>query len=194
MNIKELFTRTNQVLNDVVNQISSDQFDVVMPDYAAYNKGQLLKKHLNICAHENACVPRMLAAEENIPSNQEFTEDYLKDDFKTNFTNLTKIANNAVMAASDETLDRTVHMSYADAPARDYLKDVVIQRSMAAIDIAQAAGIKIDWPSDLLQSVWDTVALYAPTLREYGIFPAEVKIADDAPLADKLVAIMGRQP
>lgn len=193
MNIKDLFTNTNQALNDVVVQISPEQFDLVMPDYAAYNKGQTLRTHLNICAHENACVPRMLAAEKNIPTNQENTEDYLKDDFKTNYGILTKTANEAVIDSSDEDLDRVVHMSYADVPARDYLKDIVIQRSMAAIDIAQAAGIQLHWPDELLQAIIDIVQPYAPTLRQYGIFPAEIVTVDDsASLQDKLIALMGR--
>lgn len=194
MDIKTLFTRTNSILNDTVQRVDADRLSTEMPEYSSYHKGQTLGTYLAICAHENASVPRMLAAEQGIPSNQEFTEDYLKDDFKGNFAKLTDAANKAVMSASEETLDTTVHMSYADAKACDYLRDIVIQRSMATIDIAQAAGLSPEWPEDLLPEIWKVVEPFAPMLREYGVFPAEVKVSDDAPLRDKLIGIMGRTP
>lgn len=194
MQIQELFTKTNQALNDIVTQVRAGQLTLVMPRYASYNDRQTLRMHINICAHENACVPRMLAAEENIPSNQEFTEDYLQDDFKTNYTKLTNAANKAVLDASKEDLDRIVHMSYADALARNYLHDIVIQRSMTAIDIAQTAGITFVWPEELVQAIWDATTPYAQALRQYGVFPAEVAVAANASLQDKLIGLMGRQP
>ena len=141
MDIRQQFIKTNQALDDIVMQVRPDQFDTVMPSYASYSDGQTLRQHINFCAHENACVPGMLAGE-HFPPNAENTVDYLKDDFKTNYAALTRLANEAVLASSDEVLDATVHMSYGDAAARAYLNDITIQRSMAAIDIAQAAGIR----------------------------------------------------
>lgn len=193
MDIKELFTRTNQALNDIVQQITPEQLELVMPKYTSFNEGQTLRTHLNICAHENASVTPMLAGEK-VPSNQEFNEDYLKDNYTGNFARLTEEANAAVLGCSTEDLKQTVHMSYADAPAQSYLTDIVIQRSAAAIDIAQVADISFDWPDELTQAIWDTVQPYAPTLREYGVFPAEVTVSDDTSLQNKLIAVMGRQP
>lgn len=194
MDIKTLFTQTNQALNEIVQQVQPEQLELTMPDYASLTKGQTLRTHLNICAHENACVPRMLTAEEGIPNNADNTEDYLKDDFKKNFAALTETANQAVLACSEKDLDKTVHMSYADAPARDYLHDIVIQRSTAAIDIAQAAGISFTWPQALVQAIWDAVEPTAPMLRDYGIFPPEVPADASASLQAKLIGLMGRQP
>jgi uncharacterized protein (TIGR03086 family) len=193
MNIKELFIKSNQALNDIVQQVKPEYLEHVMPRYASYTEGQLLRTNLNVYAHENASVPPMLAGKK-VPNNQEFTEDYLKDDYKGNFAKLTAEANKAVQDCSEEDLNRTVHMSYADAPARDYLHDIVIQRSTAAIDIAQAANIPFSWPDEHVQAVLDVVKPFAATLREYGVFPDEVAVPDDAPLQDKLIALMGRQP
>jgi len=193
MDIKELFTKTNQALNDIVQQVTPEQLELVMPSYASFNEGQTLRTHLNICSYENASVTPMLAGEK-VPGNQEFNEDYLKDDYKGNFARLTEEANNAVLGCSEGDLDRIVHMSYADTPARSYLTDIVIQRSSAAIDIAQTASISFDWPEEHVQAIWNTVQPYATTLREYGIFPAEVTVSDDSSLQNKLIALMGRQP
>lgn len=191
MEIKELFTKTNSALNDIVQQVQPDQLDLIMPKYASYSDGQTMRTHLNICAYENACVPRMLAGE-RVPTNQENTEDFLKNDYKANFTALTEAANRVVLASSEEELDKTVHMSYADAPARSYLSDIVLQRSTAAIDIAQTAGISFEWPEELVQAIWNIAKPLAPTLREYGVFPTENPVDDDAPLQEKLIGLMGR--
>ena len=193
MDIRQQFIKTNQALDDIVMQVRPDQFDTVMPSYASYSDGQTLRQHINFCAHENACVPGMLAGE-HFPPNAENAVDYLKDDFKTNYATLTRLANEAVLASSDEVLDATVHMSYGDAAARAYLNDITIQRSMAAIDIAQAAGITFTWPQELVQVIWNATQPHAAMLREYGIFPAEVAIDQSAPLQDRLIALMGRQP
>lgn len=193
MHIKDLFIQTNQALNDIVQQVMPNQLDLVMPACASFHEGQTLRTHLNICAHENACVAPMLAGEK-VPGNQDFTEDYLKDDYKNAFAILTERANAAVRACSEDDLDRTVHMSYADAPARSYLHDIVIQRSMAAVDIAQVAGISFTWSQEHIQAIWDVIQPSATMLREYGVFPAEVAVDDDAPLQDRLLALMGRRP
>lgn len=193
MEIKELFTKTNQALNDIVVQVKPEQMDAVMPKHASYNDGQTLKTHINICAHENACVPAMLAGE-HLPTNQENTKDYLQDDFQTNYSDLTKSANEAVLKATDQDLQKIVHMSYGDAVAKAYLSDIVLQRSAAAIDIAQVAGVSFTWSDDLVQGIWDIAAPNAAMLREYGIFPPEVTVDDTASLQDKLIGLMGRRP
>ncbi len=193
MDIKELFIKTNQALNDIVQQVTPEQLDLAMPAYASFHEGQKLRTNINICAHENASVVPMLAGEK-VPNNQEFTEDYLKDDYKGNFARLTDEANKAVSDCSEDDLNRIVHMSYADAPARGYLNDIVVQRCTSAVDIAHAAGISFDWPEEHVQAIWDAVQPYVKMLREYGIFPAEITVNDDAPLQDKLIALMGRQP
>lgn len=186
MDIRELFIRTNQQLNDIVQKITPDQLDVMV-------QSQPLRRHLAVCAHENACVLRMLAGEEGIASNQEFTEEYLKDDYKTNFADLTVTANEAVKGCSDEDLERTTHMSYADTTVRGYLQDVTIQRLAAAVDSAQAANIPLNLPEELAQALLDHIQPFAKMLREYGVFPAEVDVAADASVQDRLLGLMGRQ-
>lgn len=195
MNIQELFTKTNTALNDIVLQIKPEHLDLEMPEYAFYEqKNRTLRDYLQICAHENACVPAMLRGETGLANNQENTRDYLEDDFKTNMTHLTEAANEAVFSCNEDDLDRTVHMSYMDAPARAYLSDIVIQRSTSAIDIAKVIGISFTWPEDLVQGVWDIAEPNAAVLREYGVFPTEVKVAENASLQDKLIGLMGRKP
>ncbi len=192
MNIQELFIATNQALKDIVVQVKAEQLGLTVPKHMAYSDGQTLRTSINVCAYENACVPRMLAGEQNIPANNEITEDYLQDNFSEHFTTLTDKANQAVRDCDD--LERTVYMSYATVPARDYLKDIVVQRATAAFDIAKLAGITFTWPDELVQAVRTVVEPNAAMLREYGVFPPAVAVSPDASPQDQLIAMTGRQP
>lgn len=194
MNIQQLFTSVNSELNDIVQQLQPEQLAVQVPDYAFYRAKGTIRDMLQVGAHENACVAPMLAGEKGLKVNAEITEDYLKDDFKANFARLTNEANEAVLKQSEEDLNRIVHMSYMDSPAREYLSDIVIQRSSAAIDIAQAAGISFAWPEDLVQGIWDIANPNADVLRQYEVFPPEVAVDASAPLQDRLIGLMGRKP
>ena len=191
MDIRKLFTATNQALNDIVIIINDDDLNLDVPQHMAYSDGQTLRTTLNILAYENACVPRMLAGEKDIPSNDKLTDDYLQNDFVSRYAELTASAN---AAAESCDLDKTVYMSYATVPANQYLNDIIIQRSTAAFDIAQLAGITFQWPEELVQGIWDITEPNAPMLREYGVFPPEVNIAPTATTQDKLIALTGRQP
>ena len=192
MEIKELFIRANQALNDIVTQVKPEYMEVRVPKHMAYKDGQTLRTSINVCAYENACVPRMLAGEQNIAPNKDIAEDYLKDDFVARFARLTEAANKAVRECDD--LDRMVYMSYGTAPAHQYLRDIVIQRTTAAFDIAALANISFGWPVELVQALWNVIEPTAPMLREYGVFPPEISVSADASLQDRLVALTGRRP
>lgn len=192
MNTQELFIETNQALNNIVLQIAPEQLELVVPKHMAYSEGQTLRTSINVFAYENACVPKMLAGEKNLSPNKDVAEDYLKDDFTTNFAALTASANEAVKECDD--LERTVYMSYATVPARDYLSDIIVQRSTAAIDVAKLAGITFAWPNELVQALLNAIEPHAAMLREYGVFPPEITVSEDASLQDKLIAMTGRRP
>ncbi len=61
-------------------------------------------------------------------------------------------------------------------------------------DLARTAGVRPEWPADLLSAVHDEVAGMAPQGREMGIFGPEVPVPADAPLLDRIVALTGRDP
>ena len=192
MNIQELFIQTNQALNDIVVQVKPEQLELKVTAQAAYLDGQTLRTTINVCAYENLCVPRMLAGEKDIPTNDTVTDDYLKSDVVANYTALTDSANRAVRECKD--LDQMVHMSYATVPASDYLKDIVVQRSTTAFDIAKFAGISFQWSDELVKAIRGVIEPNAVMLREYGVFPPVVELSEGASPQDELIAMTGRQP
>jgi hypothetical protein len=192
MDIKKIFIATNQALTNAVKQITPEQFKMEVPEHLRYHEGQVLKTTVNILAYENLCVPKVLHGETGLASNKEFSEDLLKEDPLGNYEKLSQAANEAVDAQTD--LEQVVHISYGDFPASGYLTDISIQRCTSAYDIAALTGVDASLPEDIVKGLWDTAVQYADYLRKAGIFPPEIKVADNASPEDKLLGLMGRQP
>jgi hypothetical protein len=192
MNEQELFTKVNEVLTNVVDHVRDEQLDQVLPDDLSWRKGITLRRAVNICAYENKCVPEMLAGQEGLLSNDAFTDDLLMDEPVVNYKRYSDIANRAAMELDDP--GRIVHMSYGDAPARDYLRDITINRGLSAYDIAAFIGTEVRMPDDLVKGLMDSIAPMADMLRQYGVFGPQVDVPSDASLQAKLLGLTGRQP
>jgi hypothetical protein len=192
MDIKTVFTTTNQALTDLVADIKPEQLTLQMPAYAGSHDGQTLRETLNILAYENWCVPKVLAGETGLASNTDFKDDLLGDDYLKNYLVLSKLANDSVREHQD--LERIVHISYGDFPAKSFLTDISVNRCLALYDIAALTGLDSDLPDDIIQGLYDICHQYASVLRQMGIFQPEIKVSEAASAEDELLALIGRQP
>lgn len=61
-------------------------------------------------------------------------------------------------------------------------------------DLAAAVGVKPEFPDDVLRAEWERLVPTVEMGREYGAFGPEVRVADDAPLLDRIVGLSGRDP
>ncbi len=98
----------------------------------------------------------------------------------------------AALAVGD--LDRTVHCSFGDYPAREYFWQINMFRGLRARDIARVIGADPSLPADLVQGLWEEVSPHAEEWRAIGVFPAEVAVPAGAPLLDRLLGLTGRVP
>lgn len=114
------------------------------------------------------------------------------DDPKASFAAIVDGACAAAEALHD--LDRTVHCSFGDFPARGYFWQINSFRGLLAHDIAKVIGADATLPDALVQGLWDEISPHAEEWRSIGVFPPAVPVADDAPLQDRLLALTGRQP
>ncbi len=192
MDVKRLFVAINQVLADVVVQAKADQLDKPLTAVTAYEEGQTLRSYVNILAYENDCVPKVLAGAKDLTVNADFKGDLLQDDVAGNFKKYTDQANQAVTDHSD--LDTVVHVSYGDFSASGYLSDIIIQRCFAAVDVAKFIGAELTLSDKVVDGVMAIAKPYAETLREYGVFPPEIEVPDNASKQDKLLGLAGRRP
>ena len=192
MEIKETFITVNSALTDLVRRVRPEHETLEAPPYARFRDGQTLRDSLNIMAYENQCVPKVLAGETGLVTNPEFDGDLLGDDLAGNYQRLADEANATVRAHAD--LDRTVHTSYADVPARGYLSDISLNRTMALYDVAALTGLEPHLPDEALRAVHTIASENGDLLRQMGIFPPEVAVSGDADLEDRFLAYIGRQP
>ncbi len=192
----EVFVLADHALDDVVARIRDDQWAMEMPPSFARrqtDRTPTLREIIEYHAYDDAWVPDMLAGRtmEEV-GKEKHKGDLLGDDPKGNFA---RIVTAACAAAGELTdLERTVHCSFGDFPASDYLTQVTMFRGVRAHDIARVIGVEPNLPDDLVQGMWDEISPQAEAWRAIGLFGPRVAVPDGAPLLDRLLALTGRDP
>src|SRR5665811_573490 len=133
MNEKDVFILADEALKDVVDQIRDDQWDTRVPDdMSPRQPGMTLRRIVNYHAYDDAWVPDVLAGRPIAEVGTGWDGDLLGDHPKLNFAS---IVETAVMTVRDfDDLDRTVHLSYGDHPAREYLMHITYFRGLRVYD------------------------------------------------------------
>jgi uncharacterized protein (TIGR03086 family) len=192
----ETFVLADRALEGVVARIGDDQWDMPMPksfQRRASDEVPTLRAIIGYHAYDDAWVPDMLAGRTMDEVGQDaFKGDLLGDDPKAGFAAI--VAKACAAAEQLDDLERTVHCSFGDFPAREYLWQINSFRGLRAHDIAVVIGVDPQLSEALVQGIWDEVSPHAEEWRSYGVFPAAVPVPDDASLLDRLLAITGRDP
>jgi uncharacterized protein (TIGR03086 family) len=192
----EVFVLADQALNGVVARIRDDQWSMTMPEGFATrqtDRRPTLREIVNYHAYDDAWVPDMLAGRTLAEAGRDkFDDDLLGDDPGRSFA---AIVNAACAAARElDDLDRVVHCSFGDFPAREYFWQINSFRGLRAHDLARVIGVDPSLPDELVQGLWDEIEPHAEEWRSYGVFPAAVAVPADAPLLDRLLGLTGRDP
>jgi uncharacterized protein (TIGR03086 family) len=192
----EVFVLADHALNDVVQQIEPDQWAMEVPAWFSrrdMDRTPTLREIINHHAYEDAWVPDMLAgrtmAEVGVDA---YKGDLLGEHPNRNFAALVDKACAAATALDD--LDRTVHCSFGDFPARGYLWQTNMFRGLRAHDIAKVIGVDLELPAELVQGLWDEISPKAEEWRAIGVFGKAVPVPRDAPLMDRVLGLTGRDP
>ncbi|PZS00908.1 MAG: TIGR03086 family protein [Candidatus Nephthysia bennettiae] len=192
----EVFVLADGAINDVVAQIKDEQWAMeIPPDFVRRqtDRTPTLREIVNYHAYDDAWVPDMLGGRtmEEV-GRDEFQGDLLGDDPRGNFA---AIVEKAVAAARQlDNLERTVHCSFGDYTAREYLWQANNFRTLRAHDIGKVIGVDAKLPDELVQGVWDEISPHAEEWRAIGVFGPAVPVPEDAPLLDRLLGLTGRHP
>jgi uncharacterized protein (TIGR03086 family) len=152
-----------------------------------------LREIINHHAYDDAWVPDMLAGKTMDEAGRDkYDGDLLGGDPKAAFAAIVEKACAAARELAD--LDRTVHCSYGDYPAREYLWAVNSFRGLRAYEIARVIGVDPTLPDELVRGLWDELRPVAEEYRAIGVFAPAVAVADGAPLQDRLLGMTGRDP
>jgi uncharacterized protein (TIGR03086 family) len=192
----DIFVLANRTLNGVVARIGDDQWDIPVPPgfhRAPTEQVPTLREIISYHAYDDAWVPDILAGRSMDEVGRDtFSGDLLSADPKASFAGLVDKACAAAMALDD--LDKTVHLSFGDYPAREYLWQINGFRGLRSRDIARVIGVEPGLPEDLVQGLWDEISPHAEEWRAIGVFRAAVPVPEDAPLLDRLLGLTGRDP
>lgn len=196
MDERQVFVLADRTLNGVVARIGDDQWDMAMPpDFPTAQTDHVptLREVVNYHAYDDIWVPDMLAGRTMDEVGTEAHKgDLLGDDPKGAFATIVDQACAATEQLDD--LDRTVHCSFGDYPAREYFWQISGFRGLRAHDIAKVIGADTRLPDELVKGLWEQISPHAEEWRAIGVFGPAVGVPDDAPLQDRLLGITGRQP
>ncbi len=194
MSEQEAFILANQSLEAVVDQIRDDQWDMPMPeDFLQSGTDEMTAREvINYHAYDDAWVPDVLEGKTIDQVGSKYDGDLLGEDPKASFASIGEKANRAVRGLTE--LDRIVHLSYGDFPAREYLQHITVFRGLRVHDLAKAFGGDTKMPDDLVRGLWDIVEPNAEQWRAMGVFGPAVEVSESADLQSKLLGVTGRQP
>lgn len=102
-------------------------------------------------------------------------------------------ADRARLALQKVDTTSTVHVSFADVSAEEYLRQAGCDQLIHAWDLGQAIGRPVHFEPDVAA---EAHAYYDKNIRDWGgmLFKAPISVPDDAEMQIKLLAITGRQP
>lgn len=192
----EAFVLAANAIDSVVQQIRDDQWSMVMPP--AFQTWGLdhpptLREIVGRHAYDDAWVPDMLAGRTMAEVGEDaYKGDLLGDDPKAAYSS---IIGKAIVAAESVTdLTTPVHCSFGDYTVQTYLWQANSFRGLRAREIAEVIGVPCHLPDELVQALWAELRPVADEWRAVGVFPAAVPVAEDAPLLDRLLGLVGQQP
>ncbi|MGO8683445.1 MAG: TIGR03086 family protein [Thermoleophilia bacterium] len=193
MSEQEVFILADEALLRVVEQIGDEQWEkVLLPELTPRQPGTTLWTAVNYHACDDAWVPDVLGGKTIAEVGEAHDGDLLGAEPKAAFAGIVASAVRAVRAFTE--LDKVVHLSYGDYPAREYLKHISYFRGARVYDLARFIGADATLPADLVQGLWEELAPQAEEWRKLGVFGPAVAVAEDAPLQDRLLALTGRDP
>jgi uncharacterized protein (TIGR03086 family) len=192
MTESDVFILAEQAFTRMVDQIKDDQWDILIPAGTASRQDATLREKINYHAYDDSWVPDTLSGKTIEEVGEKYNGDLLGADPKASWHRITDRTQAAVRAF--HALDKIVHLSYGDFPAREYFKHITSFRGLQAWDLAHAIGADDRLPEDLVQGMWDEFTPDAEAWRQLGVFGPKVEVPDDAPLQDRLLGLTGRQP
>ncbi len=194
MSEQQIFILSERALAHTIDQIRDNQWSLKKPEwFQTGGQGDAsLREIVNYHAFDSAWVPDVLAGKTIAEVGDTYAGDLLGRDPKGSYR---KYSDKAIAAAKAlDNPDKTVHLSYGDFPAREYLKHITSFRGFRAYDIAKWIGASTQLPDELVQGMWDEFVGEVEAWRQMGVFGPAVPVPEDAPLQDRLLGLVGRDP
>src|SRR4051812_17647426 len=183
--VRELFDRAQGHFGELVHQVKDDQWgnDTPCTDWDV----RALVNHL---VYEARWAVPLLEGQTIEQVGDRFEGDLLGDDPAATYDKALAEASAAVGAVD---LQRTVHLSFGDLPAADYLPQLTGDFVVHGWDLARGIGADDRMDPDMVAFVYAAAEPMADMLAASGMFGERVPVPDDADQQTKLLALFGRR-
>jgi hypothetical protein len=174
--------------------VTAEDMDSVLPplfDMPGADQPLPLRQVLAHSAYDEAWIPDMLAGRTMDEAGKDtYDGDLLGDDPHAAITRIADRARTAAAAVTDR--DAVVHCGYGDVPMWDYFWQLNVARTLGAHDIARHLGAESPLTEELAQAMWEGTAPAADMWRSFGIYRAEVPVAEGASWRARYLGLTGR--
>src|SRR5450432_2492977 len=175
-----LFILADRALDQVVQQINDDQWQLPIPEWIKLGRvsrdGLDLRTLINYHAYDDIWLPDIVAGRTmaEVGASKWKDEDLLGADPKASFTTIIESAVTAAANVTARQLTQIAHLSFGD--------------------FAVQIGADPTLPDELVRGLWEQLQPHVEQWRAIGVFGPAVEVPDDASLQDKLLALTGREP
>jgi uncharacterized protein (TIGR03086 family) len=90
-------------------------------------------------------------------------------------------------------LDRTVHLSFGDAPGQEYVMQLTVDLAIHAWDLARATGQDDELDPDVVALMLPWAEANMDLLAASGMFGSRIDTSPDAPDDVRLLGLLGRR-
>jgi hypothetical protein len=189
--LQSTFIAADEALSRVVQQIRPEQWELKVSQPLAGGRDLTVRTLINYHAYDEAWVPDTLSGKTIEEVDGTFAGDLLGTDPIAGYTAIVEKAIAAVKALQESDMIKMVHLTYGDFPLSEYLKHITTFRGFRSYTIAKFLGIDYTMPAELVDGLWDEVALNIADWRAAGVFGPEIAVPDDADKQTKLLGLTG---
>lgn len=186
MDLVDLYRRSLQEFDARVQLIKDDQWDNPTP-CTEWSVRDLV----NHIVYEDRWTPPLMEGQTIEQVGDKFDGDLLGSDPKGAWNDASGAALASVEAKG--ALDRTVHLSFGDTPASEYVKQLFNDHVIHAWDLARGIGADDELDVELVDALYSWAKDQEELLRASGAFGDHVPVPDGADTQTKLLAVMGRR-
>jgi hypothetical protein len=187
-----VFILSDHALNAVVQKITDVQWDLPATTIPhAPDETPTVRELINRHVYDDAWVPDTLHGKTITEVGNKYDGDLLGDDPKASFAAAVTKAVAAVEALSEANLDSTVHLTYGDYVAREYLQHITTYRGFRAYGLAKFLHLDTTMPDALIDGLWDIVVPNIDSWRAMGVFGPAVDVPTNADKQTKLLGLTG---
>jgi uncharacterized protein (TIGR03086 family) len=169
-----------------VEQVGDDQWSLPTP--CSEWDVRALVAHVT---DEQRWAPYLMGGGRTDEAGDRFSSDPLGEDPKQAWRDLSAAAADAFGA--EGALERTVHLSYGESSARDYLWQMTVDLAVHAWDLARGIGADEHLDPELVRRIHHETDKDAEALAGSGLFDPPVRVASTSDLQTRMLALFGRR-